>query len=104
MGCMSRWPLISLRLLCNHHIRRDSMGKIETIIKVAVHTCISWSWLLILCLGAGIILGNVLAAALPPVYQSTAVVQLNAHAHASQTQIIQPVASYSTLVTSDPVL
>ena len=30
--------------------------------------------------------------------------QLNAHTHASQTQIIQPVASYSTLVESDPVV
>ncbi len=80
------------------------MRKVDTLMKVIVRSFIRWSWLLVLCLVVGFVAGKVLAAALPPTYQSTAVVQLNAQSHASQTNIIQPVAAYSTHVTSDTVV
>lgn len=80
------------------------MRKVDTLMKVLVRSLIRWSWLLVLCLVVGFVGGKVLATIIPPTYQSTAVVQLNAQSRASQVQIIQPVAVYSSLVTSDSVL
>src|ERR1700730_5487 len=70
--------------------------------KILVRALIRWSWLLLLCLLGGYFGGKELSALLPPTYQVTAVVQLKASGRASQ--IIQPVAAYAALVTSDPVL
>ena len=72
--------------------------------KVLVRTLIRWSWLLIICLFVGAGVGKVLSALLPPTYQATAYVQLNAQTKTAQVQIIQPVAVYATDVTSDAVL
>src|SRR5437899_610799 len=61
-----------------------------------------WSWLLILCLIIGVVGGRVLGTALPPTYQATTIVQLNAEAHT--TTIIQSVDAYVAQVTSDSLL
>lgn len=80
------------------------MRKVDTSMKILVRSLVRWSWLLIICVVVGFILGKVLAGALPPTYQSTAVVQLNAETRSSQSQIIQPISAYSTNITSDSVL
>ncbi|WP_165423707.1 tyrosine-protein kinase domain-containing protein [Ktedonosporobacter rubrisoli] len=72
--------------------------------KIIVRAFVRWSWLLVLCIVVGFVVGRVVSSTLPPTYQATSVVQLSSQTRTSQTQIIQPVASYSTLVTSDPVL
>ncbi len=61
-----------------------------------------WSWLLILCLIIGVVGGRVLGTTLPPTYQATTIVQLNAEAHT--TTIIQSVDAYVAQVTSDSLL
>jgi Mrp family chromosome partitioning ATPase/uncharacterized protein involved in exopolysaccharide biosynthesis len=80
------------------------MRKVDTMMKILVRALVRWSWLLAACLVTGVIVGKILAAVLLPTYQSTSVVQLDAQTRTSQAQIIQPIASYGTLVTSDSVL
>lgn len=80
------------------------MRRVDTPMKVLVRSLIRWSWLLIVCLIVGVGVGKLLTVLLPPTYQSTAYVLLNAQTRASQVQIIQPVAVYATDVTSDAVL
>lgn len=70
--------------------------------KNVVRALIRRSWLLAVFLLVGLAAGTVLAAVVPPTYQATALVQLNAQSHSSL--IIQPVAAYGALVTSDVVL
>lgn len=70
--------------------------------KAIVRALVRWYWLLVLCLLLGGLGGIVLAAVFPPTYQVTAIVQLNALTNNSQ--IIQPVAVYAALATSDPVM
>ncbi len=70
--------------------------------KAIVRSMVRWSWLLVLCLLLGGLGGVVLAAVVPPTYQVTVIVQLNAQTNNSQ--IVQPVAVYAALVTSDPVM
>ncbi len=69
-------------------------------IKLFVRALVRWSWLLVLFILLGFVGGNILSALLPPQYQATAIVQLSTQS----SQIVQPVAAYSTLVTSDSVL
>jgi Mrp family chromosome partitioning ATPase/capsular polysaccharide biosynthesis protein len=80
------------------------MRKVDTSMKAIVRALLHWFWLLLLCLVAGFFIGKGLTILIPPTYQSTSVVQLNAPTHSSQVQIIQPVSAYSTLVTSDSIL
>lgn len=80
------------------------MRRVDTSAKLLVRGFARWWWLLVVSAIAGFFVGHALLALLPPTYQSTAIVQLSTPAHTSQAQIIQPVAAYSTLVTSDPVL
>ena len=80
------------------------MRKVDTSAKVVVRALARWWWWLIVSALVGFLIGKALLAALPPTYQSIAVVQLNTQTRTSQAQIIQPVAAYSTLITSDPVL
>src|SRR5579885_1583726 len=80
------------------------MRKVDTSAKLLVRGFARWWWWLVIAAIAGFFVGNALLALLPATYQSTAVVQLSAQNRTSQAQIIQPVAAYSTLVTSDPVL
>lgn len=70
--------------------------------KIVIKTLLRWSWLLVLCLLMGWFGGKALASLLPPTYQVTSIVQLNVQARTSQ--IIQPVAAYAALVTSDPLV
>src|SRR5690349_15790739 len=70
--------------------------------KVIVRALVRWSWLLVLCLLVGWFGGRALAKALPPTYQATAIVQLNAQL--GSTRVIQPVTVYAALVTSDSIL
>ena len=80
------------------------MRNVDFGVKIVVRTLIRWFWLVLLCGIAGLLVGRVLMIMLPPMYQSTAIIQLNAQMRNSQSQIIQPIATYSTLITSDPVL
>src|SRR5437660_7856144 len=80
------------------------MRKVDSSAKLLVRAFARWWWLLVVSAIVGFFVGKALLALLPPTYQSTAVVQLSTQTHTSQAQIIQPVAAYSTLVTSDPVL
>src|SRR5258708_21232749 len=75
------------------------MRRIDSSMKVIVRALVRWSWLLVICLAVGWFGGKELGALLPPTYQATAIVKLNAQAHT--TQVIQPIAAYATLVTSD---
>ena len=70
--------------------------------KAIVRSLVRWSWLLILCLLLGWFGGKLLTAVLPPTYQATAIVQLNAQTNTSQ--IVQSVEVYAALVPSDSVL
>lgn len=71
-------------------------------VKVLIRALIRWSWLLLLSLVIGYYGGKALAGALPPQYQATAIVQLNALSRTSS--LIQPVGTYSSLVTADSIL
>lgn len=70
----------------------------KKIVKAIAH----WFWILILCALVGWFGGKELSVLIPPTYQATALVQLNAQAHTST--IVQPVAAYSALITSDSIL
>ncbi|HLH61712.1 MAG TPA: Wzz/FepE/Etk N-terminal domain-containing protein [Ktedonobacteraceae bacterium] len=70
-------------------------------LSVIVRALVRWSWVLIIFLIVGFVLGKVLTSILPPQYQATSLVQLNG---GSRGIIIQPVASYANLVSSDSVL
>ena len=70
--------------------------------KIVVRALIRWSWVLILCLLIGWVGGKKLATVFPPQYQATALVQLSMLSNT--TAIVQPVAAYASLVTSDSVL
>jgi tyrosine-protein kinase Etk/Wzc len=80
------------------------MRKVDTSMKIVVRTLIRWFWLIIIFLVIGYVLGKVLGAVLPPTYQSTSIIQLNAETRNSQAQIIQPISAYSNNITSDSVL
>lgn len=70
--------------------------------KKIVRAIAHWFWILILCALIGWFGGKQLSVLIPPTYQATALVQLNAQAHTST--IVQPVAAYSALITSDSIL
>lgn len=70
--------------------------------KLFVRVLIRWFWFLPLCLILGWFIGKVASNLIPPTYEATAIVQLNAQSHTST--IIQPVAAYATLVASDSIL
>lgn len=70
--------------------------------KLIARAIVRWSWLLVLCLIAGWLGGKLLATLLPPTYQGTAIVQLNAQSRTSQ--VIQSVSAYASLVTGDSIL
>lgn len=70
--------------------------------KKLVRAIAHWFWVLILCALVGYFGGKQLTALIPPTYDATALVQLNAQAHTST--IVQPVAAYSALITSDSIL
>lgn len=70
--------------------------------KAVVRALVRWSWLLALCAVVGWFGGKELAVLNPPTYQATAYVQLNAQSRTSG--IVQPVAAYATMVTSDAIL
>ena len=70
--------------------------------KIVVRALVRWSWVLILCLLIGWLGGKKLATLFPPQYQATALIQLNMQSNTSA--IVQPVAAYASLVTSDSVL
>src|SRR5713101_1437166 len=70
--------------------------------KIVVRALIRWSWVLILCLLIGWLGGKKLATLFPPQYQATALIQLNMQSNTSA--IVQSVAVYASLVTSDSVL
>lgn len=70
--------------------------------KKVVRAFAHWFWILIICLVVGYFGGKELNVLIPPTYDATALVQLNAQAHTST--IIQPVGAYSALITSDSIL
>lgn len=71
--------------------------------KVVVRALIRWCWILVLCVIIGWLVGHELAVLIPPTYQATAIVQVNAP-HNDSSQFIQSVTAYAFLVTSDNVL
>src|SRR5258706_10249060 len=70
-------------------------------VNVIVRALIRWSWVLVLFLIVGYVLGKVLSSVLPPQYQTTSLVQLNGGARGL---VVQPVASYANLVMGDAIL
>ncbi len=70
--------------------------------KIFVRALVRWFWVLILCLLIGWLGGKKLATLFPSQYQATALIQLNTQSRTSA--IVQPVAAYASLVTSDSVL
>jgi Mrp family chromosome partitioning ATPase/capsular polysaccharide biosynthesis protein len=84
------------------YLRKGLSGRVDTSMKKIVRFLARWSWLLILCLIIGVVGGRVLGTALPPTYQATTIVQLNAEAHAATT--IQSVDAYAAQVTTDSLL
>ncbi len=79
------------------------MRSVHTSMKVLVKAFVRWSWLLVLCVVAGAIIGNILSTVIQPTYQSSATVQLSAP-RMSQFQIIQPISYYIPNVNSDAVV
>ncbi len=80
------------------------MRKVDTPMKVLVRSLVRWSWLLVVSIIIGFVMGSVVKVLLPATYQATSYVQLSSQARTSQAQIIQPIAVYATDVTSDSVL
>jgi Mrp family chromosome partitioning ATPase/capsular polysaccharide biosynthesis protein len=73
--------------------------------RVVVRTLKRWAWIPVVCLVSGWLLGSQLAVLIPPMYQATAIVHLNAQARVGVgAQVVQSVAAYATIVTSDAVL
>jgi Mrp family chromosome partitioning ATPase/capsular polysaccharide biosynthesis protein len=74
--------------------------------RVVVRSLVRWAWILAVCLVVGWLVGKQLANALPPTYQATAVVHLDAQARASSASapVVQSVAAYATMVTADSIL
>ena len=79
-----------------------SIRKGMTSMKIVVRALVRWSWVLLLCLVVGLLGGKKLATFFPPQYQATALIQLNMQSNTSA--IVQPVAAYASLATSDSVL
>src|SRR5712691_3863876 len=69
---------------------------------VIVRALARWSWILVLSLIIGYVLGKVLTSLLPPNYQATSIVQLNGQSHGGT--IVQTVDTYGNLITSDAIL
>src|SRR5258708_3603833 len=72
------------------------------VMKIGVRALGRWFVVLILWLLIGWFGGKKLATLFPPQYQATALIQLNMQSNTSA--IVQPVAAYASLVTSDSVL
>jgi protein-tyrosine kinase len=74
--------------------------------RVVVRSLVRWAWILVLCSVVGGVAGRQLANALPPTYQATAIVHLDAQARAggSGASVIQSVAAYATMATSDSIV
>src|SRR5258708_486095 len=70
-------------------------------VNVIVRALIRWSWVLVLFLIVGYVLGKVLSSVLPPQYQTTSLLQLNG---GSRGLVVQPVNTYANLVMGDAVL
>src|SRR5436305_396044 len=70
-------------------------------VSVIVRALVRWSWVLVLFLIVGYVLGKVLTSVLPPQYQATSLVQLNG---GSRGLVVQPVASYANLIPGDAIL
>ncbi len=70
-------------------------------LSVIVRALIRWSWVLVIFLIIGYVLGKALTSILPPQYQATSLVNLNGGARGI---IIQPVASYGNLIPGDSIL
>src|SRR5579885_2670358 len=83
------------------HVFKEGQLSMNLNLSVIVRALVRWSWVLIIFLIVGFVLGKVLTSILPPQYQATSLVQLNG---GSRGIIIQPVASYANLVSSDSVL
>ena len=87
------------------HINTASTKGREDIMKVVVRALLRWAWIFLLCAVIGWFGGKELTVLLPPTYQATAVVQINApHNASSPSQAILPVSAYAVMVTSDSVL
>jgi Mrp family chromosome partitioning ATPase len=81
------------------------LQKKEDVMKVVVKALLRWAWIFLLCGVIGWFGGKELIVLLPPTYQATAIVQLNApHNTSSPSQAILPVSAYAVMVTSDSVL
>ena len=74
--------------------------------KVVVRALLRWGWILILCVIIGWLGGRQLVTLMPPMYQATAIVHLNAQSRSggASAQIVQSVAAYAAMATSDEVL
>lgn len=74
--------------------------------RVVVRSLVRWAWILVLCLLVGWLMGKQLASALPPAYQATATVHLDAQARAGEVgaPVVQSVASYASIATSDSIV
>jgi Mrp family chromosome partitioning ATPase/capsular polysaccharide biosynthesis protein len=74
--------------------------------RVVVRSLVHWSWILVLCLVAGCLMGMVLTNALPPTYQATAIVHLDAQARIGDAgaPVVQSIAAYATIATSDAII
>lgn len=71
-------------------------------VSVIVRALIRWSWVLVLFLIVGYVVGKFLSGLLPPQYQATSLVQLNGQAHSAL--VVQPVSTYANLITGDAIL
>ena len=71
-------------------------------VSVIARGFVRWCWLLILFLIVGYALGKVLNSVLPPSYQATSIVQVNGESRTGV--IVQPVATYGNLITSDLIM
>lgn len=73
-------------------------------IKIVVRILVYRFWLWPLCIIAGVLVSHLLTMIFPPMYQSSAIVQVRGQISTNHPQIIQPVMVYSALITSDTVL
>jgi protein-tyrosine kinase len=74
--------------------------------RVVVRSLIRWTWILVLCVIAGFFAGKQIEKALPPTYQTVAIVHLDAQARSggNGVPVVQSIAAYATMATADSII
>ncbi len=71
--------------------------------RVVVRSLVRWAWILVLCIIVGFFAGKRVESSLPPTYQATVIVHLDAQARGG-VPVVQSVAAYAAMATSDSII